>query len=415
MSKLCQENGKNLNLKSIDRDKKISIALMSSFSVLALQYLILTYFNLMGTQSANRIQLISKLIVGFLYLMALPIVLKRNKFKFAAIYFISIFVFLLNFLFFPDNWPYLVSIIFPYFFICIPSLVYSYSINDWNVLADIMKNTGNFVFIVSLAIGILALFNKASIGAYSMTLSYYMLLPTIIYLNEFLERLSIKHFFAILISIFIIISLGSRGPILCIGVFAVLKLVQMGKKLSRKTLFIYILILFVNFAFLLSFDTILQNLSNFLLRFGIHSRTVALFLRNDIYLSGRDYLYKNMIYEIIENPIFGIGLTGDRRVIGGYSHNIFIEILSGFGIIIGSIVILLLATISYRALFTKNRALGNFTSIWFCVGAVSLMVSGSYLTDFQFWIFLGLAIKLLHTSKNQKIVSKTYLKVNNHN
>lgn len=384
----------NKKSKTILEDKKISIAIMSSFAILTIQYLILIYFDLIGTPSAKGIQLLSKIIVGFFYMIALPTVLKRNKFKLVSVYFISIFIFLLNFLFFNENWLYLKDIIFPYFFTCLPSLIYSYSINDWNVLGSVMKKTSSFVFITGSIIGILVFSNRASIGTYSMAFSYYMLLPTIVHIDEFLEKFTFKSIFVVSVSLIIILALGSRGAILCVGVFVILKLVQMGKKLSYKTIFIYVIILFLIATFLLLFDTILQNLYDFLLQFGIRSRSIQLFLKDDVYLSGRDYLYNDMIRELLDNPVFGIGLAGDRRALGGYySHNIVLEIIGNFGVIIGSLVILLLGILIFITLFSKNKVISSLISIWFSIGLVHLMVSSSYLIDFKFWIFLGLSLR----------------------
>lgn len=383
---------KDLNQR-ISEDKKISVAIMSSLAILTIQYLILTYFNLIGTSNASRIQLLSKMFVGFFYIIALPIVFKRNKFKFAGVYFISIFIFLLNYLFFRENWIYLKTIIFPFFFTCLPSLIYSYSINDWSVLKDIMRKTSLIVFIVGAIIGALVFTNRAFVGVYSMALSYYMLLPTIVYMDEFLEKFTVRSIIIVLISLIIILALGSRGAIMCFGVFVILKLITTKKKLNYKTILIYIIIIALVIIILLFLDTILENLNNFLLQFGIHSRSIHLFLRDDVYLSGRDYLYEEMIEQIKNNPIFGIGLAGDRRVIGGYAHNIIIEILANFGIILGSILVFLLAIITFKTLFSKNKEVSNFIAIWFSIGFIHLMVSSSYLIDFKFWVFIGLAIK----------------------
>ena len=386
--------------KTILEDNKISIAIMSSFAVLTLQYLILAYFELLGTPGATRIQLLSKIVVGFFYIMAFPTVFRRNTFKFIAVYFISIFIFLINFLFFNENWFYLRDIIFPYFLTCLPSLIYSYSISNWRVLQSVMKKASLFVFVIGSIIGILVFTDRAYIGAYSMSLSYYMLLPTIVYMDEFLETLTLKSVLIVLISLFIIIALGSRGPILCVGVFTILKIIQMGRNLSYKTILLYLTILFLITSFFLLSDTILQHLYDFLLLYGIRSRSIELFLRDYIHLSGRDRLYSDMIREIADNPVFGIGLAGDRRVIGGgYSHNILIEIISDFGVVIGGLMVLMLVIISYRTLFSQSKRISNFIAIWFSIGTVSLMVSGSYLTDFKFWIFLGLAMKSFRIPK----------------
>lgn len=155
---------------------------MSSFAILTIQYLILTIFNLSGTKVGNYIQLLSKGIVGIFYLLSLLVVLKRNKIKFIAVYFISIMILLLNCLIFKENVPYIKTIIFPFFFTCLPTFIYAYSIEDWNVLKGIMYKVSLIVFIIETLIGILVFRGKVTIGSYSMSLSYYMLLPTIIYI-----------------------------------------------------------------------------------------------------------------------------------------------------------------------------------------------------------------------------------------
>ena len=67
-------------IKTFNDDKKISIALMAFYVILMIQYFILIFFNLeTNVTSASRIQLISKILVGVLFLYALPIVWKRAK------------------------------------------------------------------------------------------------------------------------------------------------------------------------------------------------------------------------------------------------------------------------------------------------------------------------------------------------
>jgi len=388
-----------INKDLMKEDKKISIAIMSSFAVLIVQYLILIFFNLTNTPMGGNIQLASKAAVGIIYLLALPVVLKRHKIQFIGIYFISIFIFALNILFFNENWPYLKDIIFPFFFSCLPSLIYSYSINDWNILKDVMRKTSLVVFLVGSIIGVLVFTIKASIGAYSMALSYYMLLPSIVYLDEFLEKFTLKSIFISTVSLFVILALGSRGAVLCIGVFMILKLIIMGRKLNYKTILLYLLIIIILLTLCFFLDTILEGLYNILLRFGIQSRSILLFLRDDVYLSGREHFYKGALEEIAANPIFGIGLAGDRRILGGYVHNILLEMLASFGVILGSILFAVIILICFKGLLSKNKNISSFIAIWFSLGFVPLTVSGSYVTAINFWILLGFALKSLFGKK----------------
>ncbi len=386
--------------KEKNEDKKISIAIMSSFAVLTIQYLLLIYFHLIGTKSGQAIQLISKGIVGLLYLLALPVVLKRNRIKFIGVYFIAIFIFILNYGIFIENRIYLKPLIFPLFFTCLPSLIYAYSIKNWDVLMDIMEKVSKVVFIVGVLIAALVFAGHSSVGSYSMSLSYYMLLPAIMYMNDFLNNISLKVGAALAVSLLVILSLGSRGAVLCIGVFTILKLIKNLKKVTYTRLFIYIILFAIVFVGFIFFDEILEYIYNFLLNYGIKSRSIRLFQRDNIHLSGRDIIYAKVFNEILKSPILGLGLAGDRVILSGsYAHNIFIELLVNFGVIIGLILVITLLLIIIKSVFTKDLIKYNIIIIWISLGFISLLVSNSYLLDFKFWILLGLSLRIKHCNK----------------
>lgn len=382
----------NILIKNIKADKKISIAIMSSFAVLTIQYLILYYFNLPGSNLGNMIQLASKIIVGFLFILGLPAILQRNWILFVGVYFFSIGIFLYNYLVFSQNSEFLKDIIFPFFFTSLPCFLYSYSIKDRRIFENTMGKIANIVFTLGTLIAILVVLNKISLGRYSMSLSYYMLLPTIIYLKVFFENFSLKYFISFTISLLVILALGARGPIMCIGIFVIMYLLNNRTKLTYKIIIVYSSILASLMLIFVNINKLLLFMYNFMESFGISSRTLRLFMKGDISSSGRDYLYKEIIYQIKENPIMGIGVTGDRLYIGTYTHNVFIEILSGFGVVFGSLIIILLILVSFKSIKQSDRNDSNFMVIWFSIGLAPLIVSGSYLIDFNFWIFFGFAL-----------------------
>lgn len=340
----------------------------------------------------HTVQLLSKAIVGFFFIYSFPTVFKRNGLLLVLVYCCFAAIFVLNFLFFQQNIPYLMDVLFSFFFICLPCFVYSSSINNVSVFKTIMKTFGTAIFYIGAIIGFLAVFKKLNLGSYSMSLSYYMLLPAIVHVNNFFEKLSVRSGLITTIAMFFILTLGSRGAVLCIGTYVFLYfMTQSGKNSFKNLLFklsVFFLLLFSMF-FLKNFLTFLNNV---LVKCNIHSRTILLFLKDKIHLSGREIIYENILHQIKTHPLFGIGLAGDRFYTGGaYSHNIFLEIISGFGIIIGTVILLILGYIIIKSLFAKNKAETSLMLMWFCIGVVPLIISGSYLTDFQFWIFLGLA------------------------
>ena len=93
----------------------------------------------------------------------------------------------------------------------------------------------------------------------------------------------------------------------------------------------------------------------------------------------------------------------------GYTHNILLEIIGNFGIIIGSILIILLIFLIVRSLLSKEKKYTNLIIIWLSLGFFHLMVSGSYLTDIKFWILLGL---LFNKSRDLNYNNKQRLRIN---
>lgn len=385
-------------INSSNDDKKICIAIMSPFVILTIQYLILISFNLTGTSVGNRIQLLAKVIVGLLYLSALPVVIRRNIIKLLLVYLVAVFVFVLNYAIFHENWIYLKGIIFSFFFMGLPSFIYAYSINDWGILKKVMLKANNIVFIVGIIIVGLILIDKASVGIYSMSLSYYMLLPAIIYLDVFFDKISLKNGFFSAISIGTILVIGSRGAIMCIGVFFILKFIRVFKNARNTKKVIFFIVSIIGSITLLSFKKILGYINILLLKYGIYSRSISLFLSDSIYLSGRDKIYDKVLHAIKFSPFTGIGLASDRRILDGsnaYVHNIFFEVLANFGIVFGVLINVFLICMLIRNITTKNEEKYNIIIIWISVGFVHLLVSSSYLIDFKFWIYLGLSLKLL--------------------
>lgn len=380
-------------------DMRISLALMSSYVVLTVQYFFLIILGITETPAGNNIQLVSKGIVGIIYLMAMPIVLKRSLIAFVSTYIVAIVLFAINILLFPENLVNLKELVFPLFFMCLPSFLYSLSIVHLSELKKVMQKTSMIVCFAGLSITILVFAGKVSVGDYSMSLSYYMLLPAVISLDGIFEKFNLKSFIEFFISSVVILSIGSRGAILCMAVFAILKIV-FAMMLNLKAARVAIVALILGIAVWLSYYEILAGLSNVLEKFGIRSRSVILFLRGDVHLSGRDVIFAKVMHEVKNSPILGIGLSGDRRIVGkSYVHNIVLEIFANFGFVVGTFLLVLLIYSICKALLKKDSLSTAVVTIWMSLGFVHLFVSSSYLIDLKFWLFMGLVCRSYFPNK----------------
>lgn len=374
-------------------DKKISWVLMAPFIILTAQYFFLLLNDMLGLFNILTVQLVSKVLVGILFIYAMPVVIKRRIVTFIMVYLMAIFIFLSHYVIFPENYLYMSGILFPFFFMCLPVYIYSLSLNDWSILKLALRKAGLLVFIFGAASGVLVLLGLAQIGDYSMALSYYMLLPAIIFLDELLDKPAFKASIITLFSIFIILALGSRGAIICIIVFFGLKMIRPTTKMNFIRVFLYLITIFLSILTIMNLKRILMFIYGYFSDLGIKSRTLELFLLDINHLSGREQIYQNIKEEILLHPILGIGIGGDRRVNGGeglYAHNLFLEVLSNFGIFFGGVLLFILLCFILKAVFAKQIVIYHMAIIWISLGLVHLMVSSSYLMDINFWILLGL-------------------------
>nr|WP_142380780.1 O-antigen ligase family protein [Staphylococcus hominis] len=192
--------------------------------------------------------------------------------------------------------------------------------------------------------------------------------------------------------------LGSRGAILCITVFIILKIMFLNGKNKFYNLLIKVVVIVFVSLFIFNYKAILYELYLFLVNNNIESRTIQLFLSDELYLSGRDSIYIVLIKYIIEHPIMGFGIGGDRRILSGeavYAHNILIEVIGNFGLLIGLFVLFVLFTIILYALFNFKGKNKTMIIIWLSIGFVHLFISSSYLIEMKFWIFIGLLINIM--------------------
>ena len=95
-------------------------------------------------------------------------------------------------------------------------------------------------------------------------------------------------------------------------------------------------------------------------KIGFSTRIFTFIIEGDITASkGRESLAKQAVEAIIENPMWGYGITADRAMFGIYPHNMFLEILCQYGIVFGSLLIITMLVITVIALLKsrKNRQL----------------------------------------------------------
>ena len=232
---------------------------------------------------------------------------------------------------------------------------------------------------------------KSTVPEY-MTFSYNLLFPT-----TFLLLFSIRDFkwyrvvTAILGSVLIFIA-GCRGALLSLIISTLLYVFFFGKiprknKYRVTAVFMILLIIVVFF-----YEPILVLLNGKLSGIGINSRTIAMLLTSTFSDdSGRE----NIIEHVVKNfNVFGYGLWGDRVLLNGmYAHNMVIELLCDFGLIVGSILLVVFISILVKGLKYSDEQMSVILCALVSVGVIKLLFSGSFLNQEPgVYVLIGLCI-----------------------
>ncbi len=237
----------------------------------------------------------------------------------------------------------------------------------------------------------------------------YRMLPSIMYLIYYASTK--KHIvYTIIAGVLstVILIFGTRGPIVCMLVYVALLTIYLAFK-SRNIKKIFIL--FLIFAIILSvfiFDTLFIEVSSALSkvfeRIGFSTRIFNFIIEGDIIASkGRESLAKKAIEAIIENPMWGYGITADRAMFGIYPHNMFLEILCQYGIIFGSLLIIVSLVITVLALIKSRKNEGRFTFALMLISVVfvKLMISSTYTTEPLLFFMMGYFVMILRKKKHK--------------
>jgi O-antigen ligase len=255
--------------------------------------------------------------------------------------------------------------------------------------------------------------------SYSQYHGYIALTPAIISASALFERFKYIHFINFILSLITVIYAGARGPLICIALFFVIKIL-FNTNLSRKKLLIIIITsliiaLFISFFF----EDLLKYLINLGEKHGFSLRLLMNLENRTLFVDTSRHTLMNSSWNVLaSHPLLGVGIYNDRIILsnmmdlpsseikGWYPHNIFLEILLQFGLVLGGILIIGFLWLIYCALVkNKNRYEKNLVIIFLAIGFLPLLFSESYIESNVFFLFLGLC---LNVARNERILVPKY-------
>lgn len=305
-------------------------------------------------------------------------------------------------IFVEENWATFVFTILPYFFV---GLIINYERDKRILLFTARIALFVQVFWITCQILRIVEVNENSEGLLGehMEQAYMLLFPTFYLFIEADKEHCILDWVCVAVSIFLVFSMATRGPIIILLLF-VLAYYLLIKKLKthgsiKKLGLIIIIYLLYQWS-----DVIILFFIPIAVGLGFSSRAFDSLLReNSMSLdnsSGRDDIYNYAINAIIgDDGFLGLGWGGDRLITGGFwAHNFELEILVQFGWFMGGFALLLFAILIIKCfIHTHGTETSLFYYVMLFVGLMSLQLSSTYLEQLLLFVFIGYSVSLLRT------------------
>lgn len=233
-------------------------------------------------------------------------------------------------------------------------------------------------------------------SSYNMNYGYTLLLFVCFFLFCAFEKGSLFDLLMAGVGCFMILCGGSRGPLLDIAVFMILLLWLRFRRSRHKLLFLTGLCGVGGAAAALREKAVALLLS-LLENLGLHSRTLEMIQNGTIaHNNGRNVFWAASAQMIKDNPL-GYGAMGARHIlcgihIVGHPHNLPIELIIEYGVVLGPLILLLMLTASLR-IFLRRRDNGwQGIFLIFFANACQLLTSYTYWHSPALWSALAVGV-----------------------
>lgn len=201
-----------------------------------------------------------------------------------------------------------------------------------------------------------------------------------------------------------LLMLGARGPAFLYIISIILGFI-MGRK-SKWAIVRGGVILGAITAFIASelYNAVILRMYQLARKVGLSARIFdKLMLGKITDESGRDVIRETLLMALKENPVIGYGICSDRVIAGSYAHNILLEMLVEYGVIIGTVLfIAVTAVIVFGFLSAEDKEEKGLIFSLIFASFAKLFFSGSYLEERLLFLLLGMCVYSIRRRKNSE-------------
>lgn len=329
---------------------------------------------------------------------SLPYFLKKLKIFDYLFYAIILVVYFFNFALYPENTEFLIDRAYPFLCLTLPV----YFVGRLTNLEHVEKGLATISYLVIYIYALYYLFyiggvsNADSDIDYNMSASYHILPHVLLVLWQMMKRFSAFNILTSLLGILMILSFGTRGPLVCSISFVLIYVLFIAK--FRHQILLKTIIAFCSVLFLMFLNPIMLGIQYLLASIGMSTRITDFYFESSLDVSlGRDYI-KETLYDVMqsENYFFGHGILSSYNYVDTYPHNLYLELVFSFGYIPGILLLLLLTTMFIVAYKKFNDTdIRSFLCVLMCASVIKLFMSGTFLDENLLFFLIGYCVNVI--------------------
>jgi len=339
---------------------------------------------------ANNIQ---DWIILFATLLAFRAIKKRLDIFDFIIFTIFLFVYLFQYVLYPENTELLTANAYTVLYTVIPLYFIGRCFN-FSRCEKLLTYGSVLMLFYTIYMQIIFVSRLDILEDHRMVAAYNFLPHLLLFTYRFLKKRTAFNVLYTLLGIFLLLALGNRGSVMCYLFFVVCCVIVMREISHRKRLILFssiiLVVLYINW---IPFSVYMSNLVS---NMGLSTRLFDLSLGdNFLYTDDRDNLINTLLNQLDCGTESSYGLFGADRYIGVYPHRIYVELWFSFGYVIGTIIFCLLLFVFIRAFISaRNDSEKIGFLLLLCIGFIPLFFSGLFITQGMLFFFIGYCVTL---------------------
>lgn len=323
-----------------------------------------------------------------------------------CVFFFTVLSLIFTCLFYPINAKYISSNFWGTIFPCFKFFLIGLIIIPDRKTMDLLGKVSCVAILLETVFLFAYMIPRGLLQSDDMNRSYQLLPNQLFVLNyAFNSKHKTAWFFSV-VGLVYCLSLGTRGPMIILLGFMYLKLLQTSSlKLRHKILYGALAACLV--VFFLStnlYVAVLKVIKSVFISLGFSTRIVDLAIIGNVtsYMSGREELFAIVLEKIAERPLIGYGVYGEWQWLGWNAHNMLLELLVHFGVIVGSSIFLWMLWVTLKSyIHTPNKQSKDLILIWFCYVFIKCLFGGT-------WLHFGVFFLIIFCLRENKRVNSGF-------